>query len=182
MRRIRPHLTYANLMATIAVFIALGGTALGAVIITNNSQVARGTISGHNPPSGKHPNIIGGSVNGRDLAANLKASLRLHCPTGLRRAGDLCFEPNLRPGAALATALKRCATAQRRVPTLGELALVFDRLGGPRPSEWASVEWSDDSLGELGSRPSANSAGALVFGSTTVATPVPYRCVTSATN
>lgn len=65
--KIRPRLTYANVMATAAVFLALGGTALGAVIITDNSQVAQGTISGHHPPSGKHPNIISGSVNGTDV-------------------------------------------------------------------------------------------------------------------
>jgi len=39
MSRIRKHLTYANVMATLAVFIALGGTALASVIITSNSQV-----------------------------------------------------------------------------------------------------------------------------------------------
>jgi hypothetical protein len=70
MQRIRSRLTYANVMATIAVFITLGGTALASVIITNNSQVARRTISGHKPPGGKHPNIIGGSVNSQDVAGN----------------------------------------------------------------------------------------------------------------
>jgi hypothetical protein len=67
MERIRAKLTYANVMATLAVFIALGGTALASVIITKNGQVARSTISGHNPPRGKHPNIIRGSVNGKDV-------------------------------------------------------------------------------------------------------------------
>jgi hypothetical protein len=63
-------LTYANVMATAAVIIALGGTATAAVVITSNSQVASNTISGHKPPSGKHSNLISGSVNGQDLAAN----------------------------------------------------------------------------------------------------------------
>jgi hypothetical protein len=66
--RLRDHLTYANVMATLAVFIALGSTATAAVIITSNSQVAQDTISGHNPPTGKHSNIISGSVNGADLS------------------------------------------------------------------------------------------------------------------
>lgn len=68
MRKIREQLTYANVMATIAVFIAIGGTASAAVIITSNSQVAPNTISGHHPPSGAHANVIGGSLNGQDLA------------------------------------------------------------------------------------------------------------------
>ena len=53
-------------MATLAVFIALGGTAMAAVIITDNSQVAKDTISGHKPPSGVE--LIGGSVNSTGLA------------------------------------------------------------------------------------------------------------------
>jgi hypothetical protein len=67
--RIRSRLTYANVMATLAVFLVLaGGTALAAVMITSNSQVGQGVISGHQPPRGKHPNIIGRSINGRDIA------------------------------------------------------------------------------------------------------------------
>lgn len=36
-------------------------------MITSNSQVGQGTISGHHPPSGKHPNIIAASINGQDV-------------------------------------------------------------------------------------------------------------------
>jgi len=67
-QRLRSHLTFANVASLIALFIALsGGTAFAAVIITSNSQVAQGTISGHHPPSGKHPNIISNSVSGSDV-------------------------------------------------------------------------------------------------------------------
>lgn len=70
-RRLRLHLTYANVMVTILAFIVLGGgTALASLVITSNSQVASNTISGHQPPTGKHSNIIGGSVNGTDLSSN----------------------------------------------------------------------------------------------------------------
>jgi hypothetical protein len=67
-RRLRSHLTFANVVSAIALFVALGGTAAAGVIITSNSEVAQGTISGHNPPSGDHANIISGSVNQSDLA------------------------------------------------------------------------------------------------------------------
>jgi hypothetical protein len=57
------------IVACVALFVALGGTGLAAsYVVSSNSQVGPGTISGHNPPSGKHANIIGGSVNGTDLA------------------------------------------------------------------------------------------------------------------
>jgi hypothetical protein len=55
-------------MATLAFFVALGGTASASLIITSNSQVASKTISGHHPPAGKHANVIKGSINATDLA------------------------------------------------------------------------------------------------------------------
>ncbi len=76
MRRIRRPLTYANVMATIAVFIALGGSALAKVIITNNSQVAENTIAGHHAKGSKHPNIVPDSISARDLQ-----QLVFHKPT-----------------------------------------------------------------------------------------------------
>lgn len=68
--RLRARLTYANVMSTLAVVLALGGTAVASTIIMSNGQVAKNTISGHSPPSGDHPNIIGGSIKGTDIAPN----------------------------------------------------------------------------------------------------------------
>jgi hypothetical protein len=68
--KIRRHLTYANVMSTLAAFLILGGgTALASFIITKNSQVGPGTIAGHHPPARDHANIISGSVNGTDLSS-----------------------------------------------------------------------------------------------------------------
>jgi hypothetical protein len=70
-QRLFSHLTYANVMATLAVFLVLGGgTAVASYLISSNNQVGPGTISGHKAPSGYHANIIGGSVNGQDVADN----------------------------------------------------------------------------------------------------------------
>src|SRR5439155_18179414 len=44
-----------------------GGTALGAFVVSSNSQIGPNTISGHKPPTGKHANIIAGSINGPDV-------------------------------------------------------------------------------------------------------------------
>jgi hypothetical protein len=68
MRRILRRLTFANVVSVTALVVALGGTAAASVLITSNSQVAKNTISGHNPPSGDHANIIGGSLATQDLA------------------------------------------------------------------------------------------------------------------
>ena len=68
-QRIRSHLTFANVVSLAALFVALGGTATAVTyVVSSNSQVGPGTISGHKPPAGDHANVIGGSVNAADLA------------------------------------------------------------------------------------------------------------------
>lgn len=81
LKRAHPKLTYANLTATLALFIALGGSAMGAVIVTSNSQVAKGTISGHHPPSGDHANLIAGSLTGKDVHNNSLTGTQINSST-----------------------------------------------------------------------------------------------------
>jgi hypothetical protein len=38
------------------------------LVVSSNSQVGPDTISGHKPRTGDHANIIGGTVNGTDIA------------------------------------------------------------------------------------------------------------------
>jgi hypothetical protein len=51
-------------------FISMTGTALAAVIITSNDQVAAHTIAGANAPVGDNENLISGSVGTSDLHGN----------------------------------------------------------------------------------------------------------------
>jgi hypothetical protein len=98
---IRPHFTYANVMVTILAFIVLGGgTALASYVITSNSQVGPGTISGHQPPSGDHANIISGSVNATDLANRAVRPAKIGLPEAWHAVGpgstttNLCADPS----------------------------------------------------------------------------------------
>jgi hypothetical protein len=84
-------MTFANVVSLVALFVALGGTAAAAVIITDNSQVAPGTISGHKPPSGKHANIIAGSINGQDVFENSLGGRVIAEPTLTGNARKLVF-------------------------------------------------------------------------------------------
>lgn len=180
MSRIRLSFSYANVMATIAVFIALGGTALASVIVSKNSQVATGTISGHHPPKGDHPNIIGGSLSGTDLSKNLKGSLRLHCPSNMRLAEGLCFEDSLRPAANLENAVSICALAERRLPSIAELAIVFNNSGAPQKEQRVASQYFDDNASFSGTM-EENSSRQLNF-KAAGGNAVPYRCVASPTN
>jgi hypothetical protein len=77
MRRIRPRSAY-DVLALIALFLAIGGgTALASYVISSNRQVGPNTVSGHKPPSGDHSNIIGGTVNGKDLANGAVSNAKL---------------------------------------------------------------------------------------------------------
>jgi hypothetical protein len=65
---LRARMTFANVVSLTALFIALGGTAAAAsYIVSANSQIGPGTVAGHLPPSGKHANVIAGSLAAGDL-------------------------------------------------------------------------------------------------------------------
>ena len=64
MRRILDHFTYANVMATFAVFLGLTGTAYAAVAVANNSVGSPQIING----SIQSEDIGNGEVTGADVA------------------------------------------------------------------------------------------------------------------
>lgn len=67
--RFRP--SHAVVVAYLALFVALGGTATAVTyVVSSNSQIGPNTISGHKPPTGDHANVIAGSINGQDVADN----------------------------------------------------------------------------------------------------------------
>jgi hypothetical protein len=98
-QRIRSRLTFANVVSLIALFVALGGTATAALIITSNSQVAPNTISGHGG-SAANKNIIAGSVNATDLANQAVTAAKIRAPEAWHQVGpgsstqDLCTDPS----------------------------------------------------------------------------------------
>ena len=141
MRRIRQHLTFANVVSVIALFIALGGTALASVIITKNSQVDRGTISGHHPPKGKHPNIIGGSINGQDIADRSGVDT---CKTPLtKKFGPICAGSDGRTRTWDA-ALTYCGSYGLRLPSVSEAVALAEKYDVPGVS--SQDFWTDEEV------------------------------------
>ena len=175
--------TYANVTSTIALVIALGGTAAATttVIVKSNNQVAAGTIAGHHPPSGDHANLIPGSIGGIDLSPALRSSLTMSCPAGLQAGFDLCFEITPRQAAAFNVAVSTCSLAGLRLPSIGELAEVFDNTGAPQEAQWTDDYFFDGSeirtvaMGD-------NTLRAMQFSSVTFGVAAPYRCVVTPTN
>jgi hypothetical protein len=161
--------------------VATGGTAAAAVIVTSNSQVAANTISGHSPPKGKHSNLIAGSVNATDLSSGVKSSLKVHCPAGLQRGGDLCFDPSPRADTGFVAALAACENANLRLPSAGELAEVYQHTGAPQPQEWTSTFYTND-FGFIATNLSDTPSRQLQIGTAGASADFPYRCVATPTN
>ncbi len=66
---------------------------MAAVVVSDNNQVARGTISGHKPPAGDHPNVIAASVDGTDLADGSVTRAKLKTPATFTSAGLPDMDP-----------------------------------------------------------------------------------------
>jgi hypothetical protein len=115
-----------------------GGTALASYVISSNSQVGPGTISGHHAPSGKHPNLISGSVGSRDVADNNLTGADIAnrsgvdtCPPRVARYGPICAfsDGGVRHWQA---AVDFCASKGLRLPSASEafaLAENYDIAG-----------------------------------------------------
>jgi hypothetical protein len=68
--RLRSHVRQ-QFVGYVALFVALGGTAAAAgYVVSNNGQLGPKTVSGSAPPSGKHDNVIPGSLTGLDIKRN----------------------------------------------------------------------------------------------------------------
>jgi hypothetical protein len=179
---LRKHCTYANVVATLALLFAMGGTAAAAVMITSNSQVAKNTISGHHPPSGAHANIISASVNGTDLAGDVKSSFKTHCPNGMVRNGDVCFQTSTHTGDYY-TALAACSNMRLRLPTATELTEVFNDSSADQPEQWTDGwYYSTSSPAAQGTALSQDTSRQIHFTATDVGDQNAYRCVVTPSN
>jgi hypothetical protein len=155
MNWIRQHLSYANVVATLALFIALGGSSYAVSKISGsqlkNSSVVGKKLKGNTlggkrikesrlgtVPSARNAGRVGGLTAGQ---------LLVRCPEGTLGVADICVETQPRPATTYRSARGDCGAvdgpprAGRRVPTYGELAqaLTFDQVqlapGGELTSE-----------------------------------------------
>ncbi len=121
------------------------------------------------------------TASNADHATNAD-NVALHCPSGMRQTAGLCFEDSVRADASLEDALKTCAGAQRRLPTLAELAVVFENSGAPQPNQWVATQWtSSNPYGLGGGTLGEDSSRNFIYGSggATPSYKLPYRCVGS---
>jgi hypothetical protein len=173
--RLRAQLSYANVVATVALFIALGGTSyavvrIGSDDVVNNSlrseDVRNDTLRGRD--------IRNRSLQARDLRRNslgagaIKESalgpvpnaanservggvaaqdLKVRCPADTVARAGVCIERSARGPGGLLLATDVCDAAGRALATMPQLDR-FARVNGPLPTkEWTASVYRNPANG-----------------------------------
>jgi hypothetical protein len=138
--RLRGQLNYANVVATLALFIALGGSSY-AVSQISGSQLKNNSVAGkklkRNTLGGKRIkesrlDTVPSARNARRIGGLSAQQLLLRCPQGTLAAADVCVETQARTPANYTSAVITCGGTDgpprpgRRLPTHGELRRAFD--------------------------------------------------------
>ncbi|MBS1887553.1 MAG: hypothetical protein JSU06_10230 [Actinobacteria bacterium] len=193
------HLTYANLIATTALFIAIGGSSYAAIKISGRdirqhsigaAQIRKNSLGGGVIKESKL-----GTVPKAREAARLDGvgveRLLVRCPEGTIAAADTCIETQARPPASLHSAMLECAATDnqsalgRRLPTYQELAMALTHNeitlapGGELTGE---VSASTTTPGEVEAIYVTSETGAVALTPDNPAGAKSYRCVADPLN
>ena len=135
MSALRRRLTYANVMSTLAVFIALGGSSYAALSITGRDvrdgsltarDLQRNSLGGGRIKESRL-GVVPRARNAARVGGLSAARLLVRCPSGTVPVSDICVEFAARPAAPYTLAagacedVKRPETPGRRLPSHDEL-------------------------------------------------------------
>lgn len=193
-RRFMP--SHPTVVAYIALFVALGGTAYATAnlplprnsvgskqlrdgAVTSSKLNANATIA--NAVNANHATSANHAANADALGGAPASDYRLHCPSGMLEAASLCVDMETRPPATLANALATCASAQLRLADAGELALAFNNLGASQPPEWTGDIYKDGTT-LVGEELSNSSSRQIDISSLDMNVTQRFRCVSSPSN
>jgi hypothetical protein len=175
LRRLRPLLTYANVMATIAVFLGLGGSAY-AINEWNSSNIQDNTLTGADIKGKASPGFVDGSLdtydikNGgllsSDLAANtLTAGQLAPNSASTSEIKDNSVTPaKLAPSEAVheltgASHFDNCSTEVGAFCADPNISVLWTNVGSP----YANVGYYKDPLGIVHLQGSAQAVGGGSF-------------------
>jgi hypothetical protein len=190
----RPRLTYANVVATLALFVALGGSSYAALRISGK-EIKAHTITGKNIKRNslgrrqiKESSLsaVPRALNAARLGGQTAERFLVRCPQGTIPAAGICVESQAHSPAAYGVAVYECgridtkSAAGRRLPTHNELleALTHEEVqlaaGGELTSE---VTASSGEAGRVEDLYVASKGGAVGLTPDTFAGAKSYRCV-----
>jgi hypothetical protein len=190
--KLRPHLTYANVMSTLAVFVALGGSSYAALKISGRSienrsvpakKLKRNSLTGKEIRESRLRRVP--QANTAFLLDGFSAAeLRMRCPNETFPIADVCVETKPRGSASYGSAVIDCSGVGtpsgpgRRLPTHGELtaalAAVDLAAGGELTSD---VYPSSTDPGRLDVLYVINEVGGVALTPDTAAGRKAFRCV-----
>jgi hypothetical protein len=140
---LRRHFTYANVMATLAVFIALGGSSYAALNLTGRDirdgslthrELKRNTLGGTRIKESRLGKVR--RARDADRLNGLSAGrFLIRCPRDTAPVSDVCVETAPRPAAPYRIAAGTCegvnrpATPGRRLPSHDELMTAIGDFG-----------------------------------------------------
>jgi hypothetical protein len=202
--RLRAHLTYANVVATLALFLAIGGSSYAALRI-GSRQVVNNSIRSqdlrNNDVRGKDVrnrslssfdlglNTLGGSVikesalrrvpDSTLLGGKPASDFRVRCPLATVPKSGVCVEEAARPQLSFPGAYSACSDSGRALPEYTAL-IRFEEEGHPlSQAEWTSNVYEGDP-GQLKVVLVGSSGPEFAPALTAVARP--FRCVALPTN
>ena len=195
--KLRQRLTYANVMSTLAVFIALGGSSYAALTISGSSiknrsipakKLKRNSITGREIRESRLSRVPRARTADR-LGGFTAADLRIRCPSDTFPIADVCVERTPRPATSYGSAVLQCtqvgtpAGPGRRLPTHGELMAALTAVtlapGGELTSD---VYPSSTDPGRLDVLVVIDQVGGVALTPDTAAGAKAYRCVTDPLN
>jgi hypothetical protein len=143
--KLRMHLR-AHVIGYLALFVALGGTAIGlpGKGVIDKNDLRKNVV--------KSKNVKNENLTGTDLKANTVAgadvnegSLDFACTNGRKQFNDLCYEASLRAADSWESAFADCGDEGGQLPSLAELAAADDAIGltSSTPDLWAGETWDD---------------------------------------
>ena len=195
MKPLRPHLSYSNVMATIALLLALGGTSYAAAQRLNGKVIMKRSIAAKKI---KRDSLGGNEINESKLGRVPSAAeatnadtldgvhavaLRVSCPASTTLYAGVCFETGSRAAQDFPTASKTCGDLGGTLPTVPQLQ-GFRQLSGvtlASPNEMSGDQFSDAQqfLGEIGYFRVADGGSVNTAADSTAAA---FRCVFERSN
>jgi hypothetical protein len=196
--RLRRHFTYANVMATLAVFIALGGSSYAALNITGRDvkdgslsqrELKRNTLGGTRIKESRLGKVR--RARNADRLNGFKAERFLvRCPRDTVPVSDVCVELTPRPPAPYQVAAVACeqvdrrTTAGRRLPSHDELvtAIGDNGIALAAGGELTRNVYPSPDPGQVNVLVMTDGAGSVALTPNTPAGAKAFRCVTDPLN
>jgi len=191
--QLRQRLTYANVMSTLAVFVAFGGSSYAAFKISGK------TIENRSIPAKKLKRNSVTNKEIRESRLNVRSAtrahrlggftaneLRVHCPSDTFPTADVCIERTPRSPTPYSSAVLQClgvgtpSGPGRRLPTHGELMAALTAVTLAPGGELTSSVYP--SGGQLEVLYVTDQVGGAALTPNTAAGSKAFRCVTDPLN